>query len=350
MKHRKVSAIKVGSLVIGGPNPVSIQSMTNTDTRDVQATVEQVKLLEEAGCQLVRVAIPDMEAAKSIEKIKAQIRIPLAADIHFDYRLALAAMDHGADKLRINPGNIGDRHRVEKVVNKAKRKGIPIRIGVNAGSISKDLVAKHGGPTAEAMVESALIHIGILEQLEFDQIIVSLKSSHVGTMVEACRRLAHAVPYPMHLGVTEAGPVQRGAIKSAIGIGALLVDGIGETMRVSLTGDPVEEIRVGKEILRALGIQKNNVTLISCPTCGRCEIDLITLVKEVEPYLERISKNITVALMGCAVNGPGEAKEADLGIAGGKGAAVLFRKGKVIRRISEENLLHELLKELNSFS
>jgi len=347
MKHRNTRSVRVGSLVIGGPNPVVIQSMTNTDTRNVEETVNQIIQLENAGCQLVRVAVPDEAAARAIGKIKQHIHIPLAADIHFDYRLALISMEQGVDKLRINPGNIGGFNRVSQVADMAKAKNIPIRIGVNAGSLDEKWLKRHGGPTAEALVESALKHVEILEKLNFDQMIISIKSSNLQTMVTAYREMAKRVSYPLHLGVTEAGGLEQGTIKSAIGIGSLLLDGIGDTIRVSLTADPVKEIKVGKQILRALGLLNDRVTVISCPTCGRCQINLIQLAETIEKHLENVNKNITVAIMGCAVNGPGEAREADIGIAGGKGSALLFKKGKIVRKISEDNLVKELIEEIN---
>ncbi|MDW7670659.1 MAG: flavodoxin-dependent (E)-4-hydroxy-3-methylbut-2-enyl-diphosphate synthase [Bacillota bacterium] len=347
MIQKNTRCINIGSLKIGGPNPIVLQSMTNTNTRDIKATVKQILALEEAGCQLVRVAVPDVEAANAIEAIKKQIHIPLAADIHFDYRLALLSMEKGADKLRINPGNIGNRERVAKIVSVARDRKIPIRIGVNAGSLDEKWIRKYGGPTAEAMVASALEHVSLLEDHHFDQIVLSLKASSLLVMIQAYRQIAEKSSYPLHLGVTEAGGVRQGTIKSAIGIGALLLDGIGDTIRVSLTSDPVEEIEVGKQILRALGLLRDRVNVISCPTCGRCEIDLIHLAERIEAHLETVRKDITVAIMGCAVNGPGEAREADIGIAGGKGSALLFKKGKVVRKISEESIVAELIKEIN---
>lgn len=347
MKQKNTRSVKIGSLVIGGPNPVVIQSMTNTDTRNIDDTVNQIITLENAGCQLVRVAVPNEEAARSIGHIKRRIHIPIAADIHFDHRLALISMEQGVDKLRINPGNIGDVARVRQVVDMAKNKQIPIRIGVNAGSVDKKLLLQYGGPTAAALVESAMEHVHILEELNFDQIIVSLKSSNLQVMVEAYREISQKIDYPLHLGVTEAGGLKQGTIKSAIGIGALLLDGIGDTIRVSLTADPVEEIEVAKQILRATGLLHDRVQIISCPTCGRCQINLIELAEKIEAHLENLNKDITVAIMGCAVNGPGEAREADIGIAGGKGSALLFKKGRIIRKISEENLVSELLNEIN---
>jgi (E)-4-hydroxy-3-methylbut-2-enyl-diphosphate synthase len=348
MRRNQTNRVTIGSLSIGGPSPVVVQSMTNTDTRNVTATVKQINDLEAAGCQLVRVAVPDLESALAIKQIKAQINLPLVADIHFDYQLALAAMTYGADKLRINPGNIGSHERVRMITEMAKDKGIPIRIGVNAGSLDKAILSRFGHPTAEALVESALQHVEILEKLHFENIVLSLKASNLETMVDAYRIISQKVPYPLHLGVTEAGGIEQGTVKSAVGIGSLLLDGIGDTIRVSLTGDPVLEIDVAKRILRAVGLLKDRVNVISCPTCGRCEIDLIGLAKEIETHLEKMQKDITVAIMGCAVNGPGEAREADVGIAGGKGSALLFRKGKVVRKVAESDIIEALLNEINT--
>ncbi|MEG0069237.1 flavodoxin-dependent (E)-4-hydroxy-3-methylbut-2-enyl-diphosphate synthase [Cetobacterium sp.] len=336
--------VKVGNLLIGGGNEIIIQSMTNTPTNDVEKTVEQIKRLQDEGCQLVRVTVNTEEAARKISEIKKKIDIPLVADIHFDYRLALLAIENGIDKLRINPGNIGDDKKVEEVVLKAKEKGVPIRIGVNSGSIEKGILEKYGKPTSEGMVESALYHIRLLEKYDFKDIIVSLKSSNVKMMVEAYRKLAKLCDYPLHLGVTEAGTAFQGTVKSAIGIGSLLVDGIGDTIRVSLTEDPVEEIKVAKEILKVLGLKDFGVEIISCPTCGRTEIDLIGLAHEVEKEFEKCDKKIKIAVMGCVVNGPGEAKEADYGIAGGKGVGVLFKKGQIVKKVQENQILDELKK------
>lgn len=349
MNRRKSTIVDIGSLSIGGPNPIVIQSMTTTDTRDVHRTVAQIRNLESVGCQLVRMAVPNMEAAIAIGSIKKEVNIPVVADIHFDYHLALEAMKQGVDKLRINPGNIGSRERVQKVTEMARDKNIPIRIGVNAGSLDQRLLQRYGSPTAEALVESALEHIGILESENFHQIVLSLKASSLQVMVEAYRLIAEKVPYPLHLGVTEAGTVEMGTLKSAIGMGALLLDGIGDTIRVSLTADPVLEVEAGKNILRALGLLKDQVQIISCPTCGRCQINLIELAQEIERKLAGKQKNLTVAVMGCAVNGPGEAREADIGIAGGNGCALLFRKGEVIRKISEDHIVEELLDEIERF-
>ena len=344
MKY-KSRVVKVGPYSLGGNNPVRIQSMCNTDTRDVAATVKQILALEKAGCEIVRVTVPDMVAAKAVGKIKKKIHIPLVVDIHFDYKLALECVAQGADKIRINPGNIGSREKVEAVVKACKAKKIPIRIGVNSGSIEKDLVEKYG-VTPKAAVESALRHVRILEKLDFHDILISIKFSDVPRMVEGYRMLAKKVNYPLHLGVTEAGTSYVGIIKSALGIGILLHEGIGATIRVSLTADPCEEIRPGFEILKALKLRKYGPEMISCPTCGRTEIDLIGLAGKVEKVLEGIDKPIKVAVMGCVVNGPGEAREADIGVAGGKKMGAIFAKGKVIKSVPENKILPELLKEI----
>lgn len=341
---RESKVVKVGNILIGGGNDVIIQSMTNTPTTDVEKTVNQIKKLQEEGCQLVRVTVNTEEAAKKIKEIKEKIDIPLVADIHFDYRLALLAIENGIDKLRINPGNIGSDEKVEIVVKKAMEKGVPIRIGVNSGSLEKTILEKYGKPTSDAMVESALYHMRLLEKFNFTDIIISLKSSNVKMMVEAYRKLAKLCNYPLHLGVTEAGTAFQGTVKSAIGIGSLLVDGIGDTIRVSLTEDPVEEIKVAKEILKVLGLKEVGVEIVSCPTCGRTEIDLIGLAHQVEKEFEKVDKKIKIAVMGCVVNGPGEAKEADYGVAGGKGVGVLFKKGKIIKKVDEGDILKELKK------
>ena len=346
--HRRQSQpIQIGKVTVGGTAPVSVQSMTNTPTQDVNATVSQIQRLEAAGCEIIRVAVPDEAAAAAIKAIKAAIAIPLIADIHFDHRLAIRAAEAGADGLRLNPGNIGGPDNVRAVVSCAKDHGVPIRIGVNAGSLEKELLEKYGHPTAPAMVESALGHIRILEELNYQQIKVSLKASDVRRTVEAYRLLAEQVDYPLHIGVTEAGTTWSGTIKSAIGIGSLLHDGIGDTLRVSLTGDPVEEIRVGWEILKSLDLRERGPVFISCPTCGRCEVDLIPVAEEVERRLHGLPKKISVAVMGCVVNGPGEAREADLGLAGGRGEGVIFRKGKLIRKVSEAEMVEALIEEAN---
>ncbi|MGX7352825.1 4-hydroxy-3-methylbut-2-en-1-yl diphosphate synthase [Enterococcus canis] len=346
-QRQNTRPVKVGNLTIGGSNELYIQSMCTTKTDDVAATVAQIKRLEEAGCQIVRVAVPDEAAAHALSDIKKQIDIPLVADIHFDYRLALLAIEAGVDKIRINPGNIGRKDRVEKVVKACKEKGIPIRIGVNAGSLEKKFLQQYGYPTAEAMVASAVEHIRILEELDFYDIIVSLKASDVQLAIEAYTLAAETFDYPLHLGITEAGTQFSGGIKSAAGLGALLAKGIGNTCRVSLSADPVEEIKVAKEVLKAFGLASNAATLISCPTCGRIQIDLIPIANEIEAYIEKIKAPIKVAVLGCAVNGPGEAREADIGIAGGAGKGMLFKKGKIIRTVPEEIMVAELKKEVD---
>lgn len=349
-ERRLSREVSVGSLKIGGNNPISIQSMTNTDTRDAKATIEQIKRLEEVGCDVVRVAVPDMEAAKNIGEIKKNVNIPVIADIHFDHRLALEAIDQGVDGVRINPGNIGSIEKVKMVVNKCKEKNLKIRIGVNGGSLEKELLEKYGSATAEALVESALGHIKILEDLDFCNIVISLKSSDIYKTIEAYELISKKVDYPLHIGITESGSVKKGTIKSSIGVGALLLKGIGDTIRISLTGDPTEEVIVGKEILRSLDLLNDKIKVISCPTCGRCNIDLISVVNEVEEKINKVDKDMTVAIMGCAVNGPGEAKEADIGIAGGKGEGLLFKKGEIIRKIKGDNLVEELLNEIDKFN
>ncbi|MCR1875566.1 flavodoxin-dependent (E)-4-hydroxy-3-methylbut-2-enyl-diphosphate synthase [Paraclostridium bifermentans] len=349
-ERRLSRAVSVGSLKIGGNNPISIQSMTNTDTRDAKATIEQIKRLEEVGCDVVRVAVPDMEAAKNIGEIKKNVNIPVIADIHFDHRLALEAIDQGVDGVRINPGNIGSIEKVKMVVNKCKEKNLKIRIGVNGGSLEKELLEKYGSATAEALVESALGHVKILEDLDFCNIVISLKSSDIYKTIEAYELISKKVDYPLHIGITESGSVKKGTIKSSIGVGALLLKGIGDTIRISLTGDPTEEVIVGKEILRSLDLLNDKIKVISCPTCGRCNIDLISVVNEVEEKINKVDKDMTVAIMGCAVNGPGEAKEADIGIAGGKGEGLLFKKGEIIRKIKGDNLVEELLNEIDKFN
>ncbi|AEH47207.1 flavodoxin-dependent (E)-4-hydroxy-3-methylbut-2-enyl-diphosphate synthase [Parageobacillus thermoglucosidasius] len=349
--HRsKTRPVRVGNLTIGGNNEVVIQSMTTTKTHDVEATVAQIKQLEEAGCQIVRVACPDERAANAIPEIKKRINIPLVADIHFDYKLALKAIEGGADKIRINPGNIGRREKVEAVVKAAKERGIPIRIGVNAGSLEKRILEKYGYPTADGMVESALYHIRILEELDFHDIIVSLKASDVQLAIEAYEKAARTFDYPLHVGITESGTLFAGTIKSAVGIGAILSKGIGNTIRVSLSADPVEEVKVAREILKSFGLAANAATLVSCPTCGRIEIDLISIANEIEEYIAKIKAPIKVAVLGCAVNGPGEAREADIGIAGARGEGLLFRHGKIIRKVPEEKMVEELKKEVDKLA
>jgi len=335
--------IFVGGLPIGGGSPVSIQSMTNTPTDDVEATVQQIRRLAAAGCEIVRVAVPNMAAAKAVGKIKEQIDLPLVVDIHFNYKLALECIEAGADKVRINPGNIGEPERVKAVAHACARKNIPIRIGVNGGSLEKHLLEKYGGPTPQAMVDSAFGHIALLNRYDFDDICVSLKTSHVATTMQAYQLMSQQSNYPLHLGVTEAGTTRMGTIKSAAGIGGLLGLGIGDTLRVTLTADPVEEIVAAKDILKAVGLRKDGPDLIACPTCGRTRIDLIPLAKAVEERLQEVKKPITVAVMGCVVNGPGEASAADVGIAGGNGFGVLFRHGEEVKRVPQEALLDELM-------
>lgn len=334
--------ILVGGVPVGGGAPVTIQSMTNTRTDDVQATVDQIRRLEEAGCQIIRVAVPDMAAAKAVGAIKAGIHIPLVVDIHFDYKLALACVEEGCDAVRINPGNIGGEDRVKAVAEACKARNLPIRIGVNGGSLEKPLLAKYGGVTPEALVESAFGHIALLEQYDFHDICVSLKSSSVVTTMAAYRLMSEKSDYPLHLGVTETGTTRMGTIKSAIGIGGLLALGIGDTLRVSLSADPVEEVYAAKDILKALGMAANEPNLVSCPTCGRTRIDLIGLANQVEERLKNVHKPITVAVMGCVVNGPGEASAADVGIAGGQGEGLLFRKGEIVKKVPQEQLVDEL--------
>lgn len=348
MKRKATRKIKIGNIFVGGDAPISVQSMTNTKTHDITATVTQIHDLVLADCDIVRLAIPDKAAALAIDKIKAKVDIPLIADIHFDYQLALLCIERGIDGLRINPGNIGGKEKVRAVVRAAKKRHIPIRIGVNAGSLDKTFLEKYGGhPTAEAMVESALEHIFLLEQEDFTDIKISLKAHDVSLTLAAYRLMSQTVNYPLHLGVTEAGTYNSGVIKSAIGIGALLSEGIGDTLRVSLTGDPVQEVKVGNEILKALAMKEYGPTLISCPTCGRCNIDLGTIASQVEVRLADINTPLKVAVMGCIVNGPGEAKEADVGIAGGKGEGLVFRKGQIVRKVPEDQLVAALFEEID---
>ena len=339
--------VRVGGVAVGGKAPVSVQSMTNTDTRDSEATIAQILRLEAAGCEIVRVAVPDGEAAEAVAKIKKQIHIPLVCDIHFDYRLALTCMKNGADKIRINPGNIGSRERVKAVADMAKDRGVPIRIGVNGGSLEKDILKKYKRPTPDALVESALRHIEILDELNFSDIVVSMKVSDVPSMIEAYRKFDKISDIPLHVGVTEAGTLNGGIIKSAVGIGTLLSEGIGNTIRVSLTADPVCEIDAAKKILRVLGLRKNGVEIVSCPTCGRTRIDLISIANEVERRIGGIDKDIKVAVMGCAVNGPGEARDADVGIAGGNGEGLIFKHGEILRKVPEDRLIDELMAEID---
>lgn len=346
MYRNQTKEIAIGSVKIGGDNPVAIQSMTNTKTEDVRATVSQILKLEAAGCEIVRCAVPTMEAAEALREIKKEIHIPLVADIHFDYRLAIAAIENGADKIRINPGNIGSKERVKAVVDRAKEHGIPIRVGVNSGSLEKPLLEKYGGVTAAGIVESALDKVHMIEDMGYDNLVVSIKSSDVLMCVEAHELIAKECPYPLHVGITESGTVWSGNVKSSVGLGIILNKGIGNTIRVSLTGDPVEEIRTAKLILKTLGLKKGGIEVVSCPTCGRTKIDLIGLANEVERMVADIPLDIKVAVMGCAVNGPGEAKEADIGIAGGVGEGLLIRKGEIVKKVKEEELLDTLREEL----
>ena len=338
--------VQIGNVTIGGGNPIRIQSMTNTKTEDVEATVAQILALEKAGCEIIRCAVPNMDAAKAIGEIKKQIHIPLVADIHFDYKLAIAAIENGADKIRINPGNIGDEQRVRAVVEKAKEYGVPIRVGVNSGSLEKHLVAKYHGVTAEGLVESALDKIQLIEEMGYNNLVVSIKSSDVMMCVKAHELIAKKCPYPLHVGITEAGTLLAGNIKSSVGLGMILGQGIGDTIRVSLTGSPLEEIKTAKIILKTLGLRTGGIEVVSCPTCGRTQIDLIGLANQVEEMVADIPLDIKVAVMGCVVNGPGEAKEADIGIAGGKGEGLLIKKGEIVKKVKEEELLETLRQEL----
>jgi (E)-4-hydroxy-3-methylbut-2-enyl-diphosphate synthase len=347
MERRKTKKIKVGNLYIGGNAPVSVQSMLNKPAHDIEASVAQAVELEEAGCQIIRGAIPDMEAVKLIPALKEAVKAPIVADIHFDYRLAIESVAAGVDKVRINPGNIGSDDRVKAVVDACKSRNIPIRIGVNSGSVEKEILAKYGSPTPEAMAESAMYHASLLEKFDFDDIVISIKSSNVENMIRAYEIVAEKCSYPLHLGVTEAGTARMGLIKSSVGIGSLLMHGIGDTIRVSLTDDPVNEVYAGLDILKALGLKSDSVQIVSCPTCGRTKIDLIKVANEVENALKDCHKKIKVAVMGCVVNGPGEAREADIGIAGGDGCAILFKKGKIIRKIDEKDIVKELLLEID---
>ncbi|MGQ9557336.1 MAG: flavodoxin-dependent (E)-4-hydroxy-3-methylbut-2-enyl-diphosphate synthase [Desulfurispora sp.] len=346
--RKKTRRIYVGKVPIGDGAPVAVQSMTNTDTRDIRATLGQIARLAGAGCEIVRVAVPDREAAEALRQIVKGSSLPVIADIHFDYRLAVAALKAGVDGLRINPGNIGGALRVREVVAAAREKMVPVRIGVNAGSLEKELLERYGGPVPQAMVESALRHVAVLEEQGYDQIKISLKASDVPLMLEAYRLLAARVDYPLHVGVTEAGTVRSGLVKSAVGIGALLAQGIGDTVRVSLTGDPVHEVKAAYDILGALGLRRRGVELISCPTCGRTQVDIIGLAEQVEERLRHVTRPIKVAVMGCVVNGPGEARQADVGIAGGRGQGLIFRRGQVLRKVPEERLLDELLQEVEA--
>jgi len=338
--------IRIGTVPVGGDAPCSVQSMCSTDTRDVPATLAQISGLAAVGCEIIRCAVPDMDAALALGKIKQESPIPVIADIHFDYKLALQVLNGGIDGLRLNPGNIGEKWKVSEVVKAAAERLVPIRIGVNAGSLEKELLERFGHPTSEAMVESALGHVHLLEELGYQEIKISLKASDVMKTVSAYRLLSERVDYPLHIGITEAGTVSSGTVKSAVGLGILLADGIGDTLRVSLTGDPLDEVRVGYEILKSLGLRQRGVNFVSCPTCGRCQINLIKVAEEVERRLQGVDKRITVAVMGCVVNGPGEAREADVGVAGGKGEGLLFRNGEIVRKVPEEQLADALLEEI----
>ena len=349
MYRENTKVVRIGERMIGGGNPILIQSMTNTKTQDVAATAAQIRRLAEAGCDIVRCTVPDMDAARAVAQIKREISIPLVADIHFDYKMAIAAIEHGADKIRINPGNIGSREKVAEVVRAARERNIPIRVGVNSGSLERELVEKYGGVTAEGIVESALDKVRIIEDLDYDNLVISIKSSDVMMCVRAHELLADKTQYPLHVGITEAGTVTSGNIKSAVGLGIILNQGIGDTIRVSLTGDPVEEIKSAKLILRTLGLRKGGIEVVSCPTCGRTNIDLIGLANQVETMVQGYDLDIKVAVMGCAVNGPGEAKEADIGIAGGIGEGLLIKKGEIVRKVPERELLDTLKHELDNW-
>jgi len=349
MLRQKAKEIRIGDVIIGGEHPVAIQSMTNTKTEDVKGTVEQILRLEAAGCEIVRCTVPTQEAARALKEIKRSIHIPLVADIHFDYRMAIAAIENGADKIRINPGNIGAAERLRAVVDKAKEYDVPIRVGVNSGSLEKSLLEKYGGVTADGIVESALDKVRMIEDMDYDNLVVSIKSSDVMMCVKAHEMIAEKCPYPLHVGITEAGTVYSGNIKSSIGLGIILYEGIGNTIRVSLTGDPVEEIRSAKLILKTLGLRKGGIEVVSCPTCGRTQIDLIGLADQVESMVQEFPLDIKVAVMGCVVNGPGEAKEADIGIAGGKGEGLLIKKGTIVKKVKEDELLETLRQELQNW-
>ena len=348
ISRRKTRVVNAGGLNIGGDNPVSIQTMLNTPAHDIEAGVEQAKRLEEAGCELLRAAVPDLKSVQLISALKYAVSIPIVADIHFDYKLAIESAAAGIDKIRINPGNIGDQSRVKEVADECRRRGIPIRIGVNSGSLERDILAKYGHPTPEAMRDSAMYHVSLLEKFDFNDIVISIKSSDVQTMVRAYELVADVCDYPLHLGVTEAGTQRMGMLKSAAGIGALLLHGIGDTIRISLTADPQREVEAAHDLLRGIGLSDKGATLISCPTCGRTGVDLINIAQEVEKRLRDIKKPITVAVMGCIVNGPGEAREADVGIAGGKGKVAIFRKGEIVRTVDEAYAVEELMKEIEA--
>lgn len=350
MYRDNTKVINIGQCAIGGGNPVAIQSMTNTKTEDVEATVSQILRLEEAGCDIIRCAVPTMEAARALSKIKERIHIPLVADIHFDYKLAIAAIENGADKIRINPGNIGSEERVKAVVDAAKERNIPIRVGVNSGSLEKEIIEEYGKVTAEGLVKSALNKVHMIEKMGYDNLVISIKSSDVLMCIKAHELIAKETDYPLHVGITESGTIMSGNIKSAIGLGNILYQGIGDTIRVSLTGDPVEEVRSAKLILRTLGLRKGGVTVVSCPTCGRTQIDLIGLAGKVENLVKDMDLDIKVAVMGCVVNGPGEAREADIGIAGGKGEGLLIKKGEIIKKVPENELLGALKEELDKMA
>lgn len=346
IERRKTRVVDIGGVKIGGDNPIAIQSMCNTKTEDVEATVKQIKALEEAGCEIIRCAVLNMEAAEALKKIREKIDIPLVADIHFDYRLALKAIESGVDKLRINPGNIGDEDRVKAVVEAAKSRHIPIRIGVNSGSLEKDILEKYGEVTPQGLIESALRHVKLLEKYDFYDTVISIKASNVPFTLETYKQLSNTVDYPLHLGITESGTLWSGTVKSSVGIGAILAMGIGDTIRVSLTDDPIEEVKTAKQILKSLELRKFGVEFVSCPTCGRTQIDLIGLANKVEQRLMNINKDIKVAVMGCAVNGPGEAREADIGVAGGNGYGLIFKKGEILKKLPEEQLLDALMEEI----
>lgn len=349
MHRESTKVIQIGNRKIGGGNPILIQSMTNTKTEDVEATAAQIQELTKAGCEIIRCAVPTMEAAKAMKEIKKKISIPLVADIHFDYRLAIAAIEHGADKIRINPGNIGSKENIRAVVEKAKEKNIPIRVGVNSGSLEKEYLEKYGKVTAKGIVESAMAKVKMIEEFDYDNLVISIKSSNVPMCVEAHQELAKVTNYPLHIGITESGTLFSGNIKSSVGLGILLYQGIGDTMRVSLTGNPVEEVKTAKMILKSLGLRKGGIEIVSCPTCGRTQIDLIGLANAVEAMTADFDLDIKVAVMGCVVNGPGEAKEADIGIAGGKGEGLIIKKGEIIRKVKEEELLEALRLELENW-
>ncbi len=350
MSRTNTKLIKIGTQTIGGNTPILIQSMTNTKTEDITSTVSQIHRLEAAGCDIIRVAVPTLEAAKSLKKIKEQIHIPLVADIHFDYKLAIASIENGADKIRINPGNIGDKNKLNEVVKAAKERTVPIRVGVNSGSLEKELIKKYNGVTAEGIVESALEKVGLIEDMGYDNMVISIKSSDVLMCIKAHEIISKRTNYPLHIGITESGTLLSGNIKSSVGLGIMLYNGIGDTIRVSLTGDPVEEIYSAKLILKSLGLRSGGIEVVSCPTCGRTQIDLIKLANEVEKLVEDIPLNIKVAVMGCAVNGPGEAREADIGIAGGMGEGLLIKKGQIIKKVPEQELLQCLKEELLNWS